>query len=93
MPSCDGAEHAMVIQGLKGNAAAWGCTKINIDKISEKEVTMLWLVFVIFLVLWILGLIGTIAVGGWTWLFLVLCIIALITQLTTGRHTTPAVRP
>jgi hypothetical protein len=80
-------------RGLKGNASTWGCTKTNIDKIPEKEATMLWLAFVIFLVLWILGLIGTIAVGAWTWLFLVLCIIALITQVTAGRRTTPAVRP
>ena len=54
---------------------------------------MFWTVFVVFLVLWILGLIGTIAVGSWMWLFLAICIIALIAQITTGRHNAPAVRP
>jgi hypothetical protein len=54
---------------------------------------MLWLVFVVALVLWILGLIGTIAIGGWAWLFLAICIIALVTQLTAGRRNVPAVRP
>ena len=47
---------------------------------------MLWTIFVILLVLWLLGLVSSYTLGGFIHILLVIAIVVLILQLTSGRR-------
>lgn len=53
----------------------------------EKEIAMLWTIFVILLVLWLLGLVSAYTFGGFIHILLVLAIVILIFNLLSGRRT------
>jgi hypothetical protein len=52
----------------------------------EREVSMLWTIFVILLVLWFLGLVTSYTLGGFIHILLVLAVITLIFNLISGRR-------
>jgi hypothetical protein len=45
---------------------------------------MLWTITVVLLVLWLLGMTGAYTIGAWIHLLLVLAIISVLINLTTG---------
>jgi hypothetical protein len=53
----------------------------------QREVNVLWTIFVILLVAWLLGLVGVYQIGSIIWLLLVAALVVLILQLATGRRT------
>jgi Family of unknown function (DUF5670) len=53
----------------------------------QKEIHMLWTIFIILLVLWLLGLITGYTLGNFIWLLLVAAVVVLIIQLISGRRT------
>ena len=53
--------------------------------VNEKEVHMLWTIFVILLVLWLLGLVSSYTLGGFIHLLLIIAVIVLVIQLIQGR--------
>src|SRR5438270_12772260 len=48
---------------------------------------MLWTLFVILLVLWLIGVVSSYTLGVFIHLLLVLALVALVSQLLTGRRT------
>jgi uncharacterized protein DUF5670 len=52
----------------------------------DKEVNMLWTIFVILLVLWLLGLVSGYTIGGFIHILLVLAIVSLLIRLIQGRR-------
>jgi hypothetical protein len=53
----------------------------------EKELIMLWTVFVVLLVLWLLGLVSSYTLGGFIHILLVLALVVLVVNLLSGRRT------
>lgn len=47
---------------------------------------MLWVLFVILLMMWFVGVVSTYTLGGFIHLLLVLAVVALIYQVTSGRR-------
>ena len=48
---------------------------------------MLWTIFVILLILWILGLVSSYTLGGIIHLLLLIAVVILIINLSSGRRT------
>lgn len=53
---------------------------------GTRELTVLWILFIILLVAWFLGMVSSYTLGGFIHVLLVLAVIALIIQLSTGRR-------
>ena len=49
---------------------------------------MLWAIFVILLIVWFVGMVSSYTMGGFIHFLLVLAVVALIFQVTSGRRTT-----
>ena len=47
---------------------------------------MLWTIFVMLLILWLLGLVSSYTLGGYIHLLLVVAVIVLVVNLSTGRR-------
>ena len=58
----------------------------NLSKLN-KEIVMLWTIFVILLVLWLLGLVSSYTLGGFIHILLVIAVVILIINLVGGRRT------
>lgn len=56
---------------------------MNVD---EREITMLWTIFVILVVLWLLGLVTGTTFGGLVHALIVIAVIVLVIQLLQGRR-------
>jgi Family of unknown function (DUF5670) len=53
---------------------------------AEKELSMLWTIFVVLLVLWLLGLVSAYTLGGFIHILLVLALVVLVINLLSGRR-------
>ncbi len=58
----------------------------NVNTRGTRELTVLWMLFIILLVVWFLGMVSSYTLGGFIHVLLVLAVIALIIQLSTGRR-------
>ncbi|RPI14200.1 MAG: lmo0937 family membrane protein [Ignavibacteriae bacterium] len=47
---------------------------------------MLWTIFVILLVLWLVGVVGSVTMGGFIHVLLVLAVVVLVVRFITGRR-------
>ena len=47
---------------------------------------MLWTLFVVLLLLWLLGVVSSYTLGGFIHVLLVLAVVAVLVQLSTGRR-------
>jgi hypothetical protein len=53
---------------------------------ANKEINMLWTIFVILLVLWLLGLLSGYTMGGVVHILLVIAIVVILIQVIRGRR-------
>lgn len=68
------------------------CTIIRHVHVTEKEIAMLWTLFVILLILWALGFSLHVA-GGLIHALLVIAAVLLVFQLVSGRTVSGPPRP
>src|SRR5262245_41940499 len=52
----------------------------------EKEVPMLWTIFVILLVLWLVGIVSSYTMGGFIHILLVIALAVVLIQVLSGRR-------
>jgi hypothetical protein len=52
----------------------------------NREVGMLWTIFIILLVLWLLGLVSGTTLGGFIHVLLVIAIVVVLIRLISGRR-------
>ena len=55
------------------------------NAIWQKEVTMIWTIFVVLVVLWLLGLVTSYTMGGFIHILLVIAVIVLVLGLFQRR--------
>jgi hypothetical protein len=53
---------------------------------ENREVGMLWTIFIILLVLWLLGLVSGTTLGGFIHVLLVIAIVVVLIRLMSGRR-------
>jgi hypothetical protein len=53
---------------------------------TQKEVAMLWTIFVVLLVLWLLGVVTKVTLGGFIHILLLLAIASVLIQIIQGRN-------
>jgi Family of unknown function (DUF5670) len=53
---------------------------------ENREVGMLWTIFIILLVLWLLGLVSGTTLGGFIHVLLVIAIVVVLIRLISGRR-------
>jgi hypothetical protein len=52
----------------------------------EKEIDMLWTIFVVLLVLWALGMVSSYTIGGFIHILLVIAIAVVLIRIIQGRR-------
>jgi hypothetical protein len=62
------------------------CTHLSLDVIEQKEVAMLWTIFVILVVLWLFGLVSGNTIGGFIHILLVIAIVVVLIRVIQGRR-------
>jgi len=58
----------------------------HIGKTLERDIYMLWSIFVVLLVLWLLGVVSSYTLGGFIHILLVLAIAVLLIRIIQGRN-------
>ena len=51
----------------------------------QKEVTMLWTIFVILMIMWLLGMVTSYTLGGFIHILLLLAIVTVLIRVIQGR--------
>ena len=54
--------------------------------ITQKEVVMLWTIFVVLVILWLLGLVSGYTIGGFIHILLVIAIVVVLIRIIQGRR-------
>jgi hypothetical protein len=62
------------------------CANVRQDVIEQKEVAMLWTIFVILVILWLLGLVSGYTLGGYIHILLVIAIVVVLLRVISGRR-------
>ena len=60
------------------------CGKTVRLKLTNKELNMLWTIFVILLVLWLMGLISGYTIGGFVHILLVIAVVVVLIRVIQG---------
>jgi Family of unknown function (DUF5670) len=71
---------------FNSTSAAAVCQTKRDKHLTERNISMLWTIFVILLVLWLLGLVSSYTMGGFIHILLVIAVVVLIIQLIQGRR-------
>ena len=61
-------------------------TGFRLPRRYQKEVAMLWTIFVILLVLWLLGLVTSYTLGGFIHILLIIAIVVILIRVIQGRR-------
>jgi hypothetical protein len=61
-------------------------TGFRLARHHQKEVPMLWTIFIILLVLWLLGLVTSYTLGGFIHILLVIAIVVILIRIIQGRR-------
>jgi|GEM_PF-217567 fatty acid desaturase len=71
---------------LRGRIRYWvQYTHVRQDATEQKEVTMIWTIFVVLVILWLLGLVSSYTMGGFIHILLVVAVIVLVLGLFKRR--------